>query len=132
MGAALCDTALIEPDDTVGVFHGRQSMCDDEGGLGVDAGSGFVEDEQARVSQQRPHKAAPFEPPSAPSPSPGCTVCSGVTISARQRTSSRGGSRMRPPLYQPDVAPQLSPGIPPLSALVGIVRWKFTRIRLAG
>src|SRR5262249_30159982 len=73
MRAALGDTALVEHDDAIGVFHGRQPMRNDEGStatqerrqaglyqefsFGIDASSGFVEHENARIGQQGARKA---------------------------------------------------------------------------
>src|SRR5712691_2747760 len=70
--ATLHQTPLIEHDDPVSVLHRGQPMRDEKGGaatqqrcqaglheafgLGVDAGGGFVEDEQARVGEQGPYE----------------------------------------------------------------------------
>src|SRR5262249_5442750 len=73
MRATLGDTALVEHDDAVGVFHRRQPMRNDESStatqerrqsglyqefsFGIDAGGGFVKHEHARIGQQGARKA---------------------------------------------------------------------------
>ena len=71
--ALLAQTALVEDDDAVGVLDGAKSMRDDHRraagkkpverranlqlGLGVHAGGGFIENQEARIMRQRAREA---------------------------------------------------------------------------
>jgi len=68
MRALLTETAFVEDEDAVSVLNGAEAMCDDQGGasteqavegianqqlgFGVDAGGGFVEDEEVRIVRE--------------------------------------------------------------------------------
>ena len=68
VGALFAEAAFVEDEDAVGVLDGAEAMGDDERGaaaeeaverfadqefgFGVDAGGGFVEDEEARIVSQ--------------------------------------------------------------------------------
>ena len=69
MRADLAQLAFVHDDDAVGALDGGEAMRDDDGraalhqllqrfanpqfGFGVDAGSGFVQNQEARVVRQR-------------------------------------------------------------------------------
>jgi hypothetical protein len=66
--ALFAEAAFVEDEDTVGVLNGAEAMRDDERGsaaeqavegvadlqlsLGIDAGGGFVQDEEARIVRE--------------------------------------------------------------------------------
>ena len=68
MGALFAEAAFVEDQDAVGVLNGAEAMSDDQRGaagekaiervadeqlgFGVDAGSGFVEDQEARIVRE--------------------------------------------------------------------------------